>query len=202
MEIVTPESKAYYYECSNGRFRLNYYLSFEMLEKLVKENKIKPNVIKDYPDGYDLDCTIEDFEDFSRTYKYVHSISPELLCQTFKSIFTSTKGWKTFKGSGWIPADILESKTNLVSKEISKTMKKSKIGIEINTIGPNVNLNSIKSKSLQLDDQLDRLIEKLDLEIVDPKKNLYEQFPNLLKMKENTVSAQEFFNQLSKNKHS
>ncbi len=198
MELATPENRAYYYECSNGRFRLNYYLSFELLEDLVKEGKVDKKVLKDFPDGYDLDCTEADFNDFERCYKYTHPFSAELLRHTFKAVFSSTNRWEKFKGSGWVPADFLESQMDYVE---DKTKDFYIPESEMQSDDPVATKESFirhKSKSVKRAKSLDSVLKEIEIESIDDKMDLEENFSHQIAMKKDTASPEEFFRIMSK----
>ena len=198
MELVTPKSRSYYYECSNGRFRLNYYLSFKMLESLVSNDQIRETVLKDFPDGFDLDCTEADFADFKRSYNYQHPFSATKLCQTFKSIFTSTKNWTKYKGSGWIPADFLESRIKTVSNQLFNNEEEKYTIQKARSKQKETNLILLKSKSIQREKRINSILEKIQFEDINRKKYLDEQFVDRIKMEEDTVTPEVFFTKISK----
>jgi hypothetical protein len=47
MAISSPKETVYYYECSNGQFRLVYFIPPDKLQELVEQNRISPQVLED-----------------------------------------------------------------------------------------------------------------------------------------------------------
>jgi hypothetical protein len=124
MTIATPNEPVYYYECSNGAFRLFYCLPADELKGLCRENQISPHVLEDYPDGVDLGCTEVDFAVFDTAYGYRPESSPDVLRQAFFAILTSTHNWKKFRGTGFIPAADLERHVGTIEAELQKKVSK------------------------------------------------------------------------------
>lgn len=110
MSISVPRERCYYYECSSGKFRLTLFLPPATLKNLIKDKKVKEQVLIDFPDGADLDCTEPDFNDFQKEYGYRHPFNADDLQNTFYAIFSSTQGWNSYRGTGLIHADELEAK--------------------------------------------------------------------------------------------
>jgi hypothetical protein len=118
MEIASPKEPVYYYECSAGRYRLVYFIPPTELERLHAEGHISRQALRDLPDGADVGCTEADFVEFEELYGYRPSYGPEALQRAFFAIFSSTHGWETFRGSGWIPAKDLEAELGVVEAEL------------------------------------------------------------------------------------
>ena len=70
MAVASPSERVYYYECSNGRFRLTYFIPPGELKRLCAKKRISPQAEKDFPDGVDLGCTEPDFKVFEETYGF------------------------------------------------------------------------------------------------------------------------------------
>jgi len=112
MPVKSPKERVYYYECSYGKFRLTYSIPKGELEKLAREDKIEKQVLDDFPDGVDLRVGETDYMDFEKSYGYRPEVDPEVAKKVFYSIFSATKNWKKFVGSGIIPAKDLEGRIN------------------------------------------------------------------------------------------
>ena len=118
MTVATPNKPVYYYECSNGKFRLFYCLPAAELKRLRRANQISPQVVKDYPDGVDLGCTEVDFVEFDTAYGYRPKTNPDVLRRAFFAIYSSTHNWRKFRGSGFIPAADLEQQVGTIEAEL------------------------------------------------------------------------------------
>ncbi|HKJ27068.1 MAG TPA: hypothetical protein VJ965_05495 [Anaerolineales bacterium] len=108
MPVQTPIERAYYYECSYGKFRLTYHIPLTILEQMVANKDIAKTALRDYPDGIDLDCSTPDYDEFEKRYKYRPPYEPDPLCRTFKTVFSSLEDWDTFNGTGFLSASYLE----------------------------------------------------------------------------------------------
>lgn len=118
MEIATPKEPVYYYECSAGRFRLVYFIPPGELQRLRDRGQLSDLAIRDLPDGVDIGCTDPDFSEFEELYGYRPPNDPEALQRAFFAIFSTTRKWKTFRGSGFIPAVDLEMQIETVETEL------------------------------------------------------------------------------------
>jgi hypothetical protein len=120
MSVSVPSERCYYYECSQGDVRLTLFLPPEILEIMVQNGELDEQVVTDYPDGVDLDCTEPDFNEFQNTYGFSPEYTAEELQNAFYAIFSSTKNWNTYRGTGLIHADELESKIPEVKEKIKE----------------------------------------------------------------------------------
>lgn len=108
MSVSSPLEPVYYYECSNGTFRLLYFIPPEVLEFLIGQRKIDPRVLEEFPDGVDLNCMEPDFAEFEREYGFRPRFDPAALRRAFFTLFSDTHDWENFRGSGMIPAAEIE----------------------------------------------------------------------------------------------
>lgn len=122
MSVAIPQEPCYYFECSAGRTRLSYFIPAGELRRLRRANKISAAAIDDFPDGIDLDCTEPDFASFEADYQYRPKHSAEALRNAFLAIFSSTAGWETFRGTGLIAADELESRIPEVARAVPEAV--------------------------------------------------------------------------------
>lgn len=127
MTIATPNEPVYYYECSNGAFRLFYCIPAVELKRLYRENQISPLVLEDYPDGIDLGCTEVDFTELNTAYGYRPKTSPDVLRQAFFTILSSTRNWKKFRGTGFVPAADLERQVDTIRAELQKKVSEQAV---------------------------------------------------------------------------
>ncbi|MHC4429096.1 MAG: hypothetical protein ACYS0D_10925 [Planctomycetota bacterium] len=108
----------YYYECSGGSFRLVYFIPPDRLRQLREEDRISRQALEDFPDGVDLDCTEPDFHEFEELYGYRPPMAPEALQRAFFAIFSATREWERFQGSGMIPSADLERRVETVDRAL------------------------------------------------------------------------------------
>jgi hypothetical protein len=78
------------------------------LQQLCDQGNISRQVLEDFPDGIDLHCTEPDFEEFHTLYGYRPQFAPDALRRAFFALFSATRDWTNFRGSGFIPAADLE----------------------------------------------------------------------------------------------
>jgi len=119
MAVASPRQPVYYYECSGGRFRLVYFIPVNELERLRAGDEIAADALRDFPDGVDLDCTRPDFDEFERIYGFRPDNDPKALRRAFFALFSSTRDWERFRGSGFVPAIDLESRIEDVDETLS-----------------------------------------------------------------------------------
>jgi hypothetical protein len=120
MSVSIPRERCYYFECADGQVRLTLFIPPEDLGRMISARKVSTAVRKDFPDGVDLDCTEPDFAAFETQYGYRPEHDAELLRGAFFAIFSSTRGWQTYRGSGLIPAVELESKIAEVDRTVRR----------------------------------------------------------------------------------
>ena len=173
MVVSLPQHPCYYYECSNGSFRLTYFIPPAVLKSLSSKGNISRTVLEDFPDGVDLDCTEPDFADFYEQYKFRPEDSPESLCNAFFAIFSTTHNWTKFRGTGFICAEQIESILIDVDATVRKTMAAKSEATQ-----PEPTLKERRRRIRQRATQQTRVessLEKWKVEGVNPKKKLHEQ---------------------------
>lgn len=176
MSVATPTIPAYYFECSFGRTRLTYFIPPEHLEQMVTDDKIHPNVLIDFPDGVDLDCTEADFEDFNISYGFRPNFNANLLRDSFFSMYSTTRDWQSFHGTGFIKADDLEKNVESVQDKLAAE------DILPETISRNVGLEfdfserrSRSQAQTQMKVKIDEALIDLKVDEVDAEKTIQQQ---------------------------
>lgn len=197
MSITIPTERVYYYECSNSRFRLTLFIPKSTLQNYAENHMINKKVIVDFPDGCDIDCTEPDFRDFENQYSYKPDIQADLLCKSFESIWSSTNKWKSYKGTGYISAPIIESNAKQLRSEISHTIKLSKPSVFSTFDQHPENKINILNKKMKFEKAVKSFIHKREYDNVDKSKNLGAQLFSSIAM-ENEDTAESFFNFLNK----
>ena len=121
MTVEMPAESSYYYECSYGNIRLIYHIPFSILEELVSDRKIDKKVLKDYPDGADINCTVGEYDVFEAAYQFRPPAEPEQLRRALIALFTPMElgvKWDEFRGSGDIKASELEKMGGVVNDSL------------------------------------------------------------------------------------
>lgn len=193
MAIEAPNENVYYYECSNGRFRLSYFIPPGQLKKLSKQGRISPNAVEDFPDGVDIGCIEADFEEFEKSYDYKIPLDPKALRNAFLAILSSTHKWEKFRGSGFIPAADLELHINKVDNALSKAAKTQK---KIELPPDKLSLKQLHRKWRQQADQeeqTDKVLHQLKVKGIDSKRSMAEQSFSEIKMTKGTRPGDVFF---------
>jgi hypothetical protein len=199
MAIASPNENVYYYECSNGQFRLSYFIPPAQLKKLSDEGRISSDALKDFPDGVDIGCIETDFKEFKKAYGYSIPRDPSSLRHAFSAIFSTTRNWKKFRGSGFIPAADLERHIKKVDGALPRE-KKIREDIELPPERPSLKqLRRRKRRQAVLQRQKDKVLEELQVKGIDPDRNLAEQKVSAITMKED-ADAEEVFIRLHQKK--
>ncbi|MBU1049012.1 hypothetical protein KKG90_03195 [Candidatus Bipolaricaulota bacterium] len=175
MGVAIPNERVYYYECSSGRFRLTYFIPRGELEQLCEGSRIDAKVLEDFPDGVDLGCTEADFGDFKRMYGYCPRQDPEALRSAFLAILSATRNWKSFRGSGFIPATDLERHVEAVDEILFDSLPRQ---IEMEPPGlPSSLQQRRRTRHRQAVRHLkaDKTLRDLQVEGIDPKRTLSQQ---------------------------
>lgn len=195
MAIKSPIEPVYYYECSNGGFRLVYFIPPDELERLVEQDRISLEVLKDYPDGVDLTCREADFEEFHQLYRYRPQFKPDVLRRAFFAIFSTTHDWESFRGSGFIPAADIER----LEEPIDATLRQEKMMPE--DIEPLPEQPNLKHRRQWMDrravqqSHINTYLRQLEVDGIDPRKTLRQQTFSSVKMQDGK-RADEVFSEL------
>lgn len=192
MAIASPNENVYYYECSNGRFRLSYFIPPGEIKALCDEKLISRNALKDFPDGVDVGCTEADFKVFKETYGYSIRQDPQALRRAFFAIFSTTRNWKDFRGSGFIPAADLERHVDNVNGILRKEIKTREI---VEPPPDKISLKQRRQRKRQkgiVGKQTYNVLQKLQVKGIDPDRTLHEQEFSSINMAEGE-NAEELF---------
>jgi len=175
MEISIPKESVYYYECCGGKFRLVYFIPPESLDRLVNRGQLAEQALTDLPDGVDLGCTRPDFAEFEELYGYRPPLDPEALQRSFFAILSSTRRWKAFRGSGFIPAADLEKQVEPVENEL-KTRDLEPLSLEPLPGRPTVKQRHKRTKHRELQRvRIEKTLRDLPAKGVDPNRTLRQQ---------------------------
>jgi hypothetical protein len=176
MEISIPEESVYYYECSGGRFRLVYFIPLDELARLKDQGLLAEQALIDLPDGVDLGCTGPDFAEFEELYGFQPPLPPEALQRAFFAILSSTRRWKTFRGSGDIPSMELEKHVERVESELRRRDLEP-VSVETHLDRPTMKQLRKRAKNREIQQtRIKRVLRDLAIEGVDPKKTLQQQW--------------------------
>jgi len=192
MAISRPREPVYYYECGGGRFRLVYFMPPEMLQQLQQDGKVRPQVLDDFPDGVDLGCTEPDFADFERSYAYRPPLSPDALRRAFFAIFSTTHDWRSFRGTGFMPAAELEERVGPVEKKLEEEHAlplAESAGAALRLPERRARLGRRRMRQ----ERTQRVLEELPVRGIDAKKSLRQQAFRAIRMKPGEPAEQVFF---------
>ena len=192
MAVASPSERAYYYECSNGRFRLTYFIPPGELGQSSNNASVSRQVERDFPDGVDLSCTEPDFRVFEETYGFRPQQDPEALRRAFFAILTSTHNWKKFRGSGLIPAADLECHLDTVDGALleNKLIRKD-VKPPAGRASLKQRRRSKRSQAVQ-QKQTNSALQELKVEGIDPERTLHQQMFSPLKMMQGTGAEDVF----------
>jgi hypothetical protein len=119
MPIKTPKERAFYYEITNLRERLIYWIPREDLEQMSKDGRVSGEILKDYPFGLDLEVYQDLFDEFEKKYGLKIPIDVDSILQTFQAV--KNKFGRKFPRTGLINAEELENLAHDLKSGIEKT---------------------------------------------------------------------------------
>ena len=198
MPISSPSVPVYYYECSNGGFRLTYFIPFSKLLTLVDDGKVKESILTDYPDGLDLDCTEPDFNELELLYGYRPKHSPDMLRNAFFAIFSSTKNWKKFRGTGYINAKEIENQLEPLQTEIGDKKLIPEMALNIS---PDLSFKKRQSKKRvkrKVKSELNKFLKNYSVRSIDKSKGLKDQNFIEIQMEGGSEDTNQFFARVTK----
>lgn len=176
MSVETPTIPAYYFECSFGKTRLTYFIPPAHLKQMVADDKIRSSVLEDFPDGVDLDCTEADFEDFNACYGFRPDFNAQLLRDSFFSMYSTTRDWKSFHGTGFVKADEVERNVTTVRSKLASedlmpatTIKSVGLGSDF------VERRNRFQEQMQKQVKIDEVLINLQVSEVDANKSIRQQ---------------------------
>ncbi|MHC4641752.1 MAG: BTB/POZ domain-containing protein [Planctomycetota bacterium] len=194
MAIASPNENVYYYECNNGQFRLFYFMPPRELKNLCDTKRISRNVLEDFPDGVDLGCTEADFKQFKETYDYTIPRDPRALRNAFYAIFSTTRNWKKFRGSGFIPAADLEGHV----KKVDGALQKEKKIKEVPDLPPEqLSFKQLQRRRRRQDvrqRETYKVLRKLKVKGIDPGLTLTQQKFSTIKRQKGVYAKEVFIN--------
>jgi hypothetical protein len=171
MSVQTPVEISYYYENSYGDFRLVYHIPINILTKLVEQDKIAKKALKDFPDGIDIDCSVPDYNEFEKAYRYRPSADPEAVRRTFRSLISSIEIWDDFIGTGFLGAKYLESLINKVDRSLEAMKIKFPAQETTPPTPPSLEeRRKIRIEQTQQQIKINTALDSLPLAEIDPKK--------------------------------
>jgi hypothetical protein len=175
MEVSSPIEPVYYYECSAGRFRLTYFIPPEEMDRLIAADKLSAHIREDFPDGVDLDCTPPDFAAFERDYGYRPEVDPEELQAAFFAMFSSTRNWRRFRGTGLIPKVDLERMIEPVAVQLETEGAEPIYEGRVPPGLPHRERRRLMVNQVRQRARFERTLERMEVEAVDPKLDMRQQ---------------------------
>ena len=169
MPVQMPLEPAYYYECSYGNFRLAYHIPYPNLEQLVSEGKIKEDVLGDYPDGADINCTPAEYAVFQTAYQYRPPAEPEQLRRAFFTLFSSLdlgSPWEEFLGSGYVKASRLENMSAVVDDSLRSVDDKLVEELTLPDDHSFEDLRRVRIDQFTQQAEVDRTLQEISLDLV------------------------------------
>lgn len=192
MSVKVPEERVYYYECSAGRFRLVSFLPRVELGRLAAAGRIDQKVLEDFPDGVDIDCTAADFDEFEKSYRYRPEHGADELRAAFLAIFSSTRDWTGFRGSGFLPASSIEDRLEPVEPILRRTAAEAEPEVASTEPTPLEQRVRRARRRSALRRRRTQALERLEMDGIDPGKDLRQQSFGTIQMSEGEP-APEFF---------
>ena len=105
MKIKVPSNCVYYYECSRNKARLLYWIPPIVMNGLIREGRVKGEIVRDYPFGLDIWVSSDVFEEYREKYWLVLDIDPDAVWRAFLSLWL--KETQSYMGVGYINEDFL-----------------------------------------------------------------------------------------------
>lgn len=116
MPIKVPKERAYYYELSRQRDRLIYWIPKEELERMAAEGKVNKKILKDYPEGVDIEVYRDRFDEFKEKYDLPLAFDADELMHAFQIV--RKKMTKMSPRTGFVNGKELENLAKELKTEI------------------------------------------------------------------------------------
>jgi hypothetical protein len=91
MPMPVPEERVYYHELRECGKVLLCWMPRQELRRLVDEGKVNVSVLKDHPNGVDVEVTPADFAYYKRRYRIDIGLRPEDLLLAFEATAASSE---------------------------------------------------------------------------------------------------------------
>ena len=164
LSVETPEMPAYFFEITQRRKRLIYCIPLERLVELVEEKHARKTILRDYPDGVDIEVSEASFNWYSMRYR----LKPPgpgpawALYKAFDAIYQRYREKKReakdeFLGTGYIQDEVLEELAWKMYEELEKCQLLKK---------PETRKKRLRKRDVRMKRQ------KADLEWIDHVKNV------------------------------
>ena len=118
MPIKTPKERAFYYEITNLRERLIYWIPMEDLEDMVNNGDVCAKILKDYPFGLDIEVYQGKFDEFEKQYDLKIPIDLNDTLKAFQAV--KAQYGRKFPRTGLINAEELENLAQNLKSEMEK----------------------------------------------------------------------------------
>ena len=178
MPIKLPREITYFYECTMVADRLYYCIPQKQLHLMVRQGKVRENIIEDYPDGVDIKVSTIKFKEFQECYGMTFNMEPQLIWKAFQ--FIKTKMKKKYFGTGFIKHRFLEDIAKQIQSDFDQVMIKPP-EVDLEPIAFK-NQKRVQRKMRLSKKRLDIKLKQLSIKDIDPKKSIIEQSFSRIKM--------------------
>ena len=117
MPIRVPKNSAYYYEATARGTKLLLWLHKDHLAQLVKDRNVSENILRDYPDGIDIEVSVETFKDLNKRYGINIDISPGDIWRAFNAIWLKGPK-KRLPCSGYIDRAFMDNLAHSIHEDL------------------------------------------------------------------------------------
>jgi hypothetical protein len=107
MAVQLPTETSYYYETSTRGTRIVICIPRREIERRVASERVRPEIIDDYPDGLDFEVSNYELDYFARQYELQLEIDPHALQAAFQAFLSQSP--KTMPRNGFLSARFLDS---------------------------------------------------------------------------------------------
>jgi len=171
MKIQVPKTAAYYYECTDRCNRLVYWIPAIELEQMVSAEQVQREILRDYPDGVDIDVMPHDFAYFRKKYGLALELDSADLINAFLSVWLKTN--RSVRGSGYIEKKYLEGVARRLQKELVKLT--APMAEEVTKPRGLMQRRRALTSQRKLDREATKMLEQLHMPRVKKKASLAEQ---------------------------
>ena len=125
MQIKVPRERAYYYELAELENRLTYWIPKKELVDLVNKKDIDKKILKDFPDGLDIEVYKVTFDEFKEKYNWNFDFTADDIVKAFKHIvkYSKREDKGPFPRTGYLNGKKLEFIAREMKNQSENTIK-------------------------------------------------------------------------------
>ena len=135
-QIALPKLPVYYFERTGRGERLLYCIPAGHLRRLVESGAAKRAILRDYPDGVDIEVSRQSFQLFATDYDFHHPFDASAIWDGFEIMLRRAHKSDDFRGCLYVKSSVLEKFTAAFDRALKelKISRLSEIDLEQNLV--------------------------------------------------------------------